>query len=64
MPGFPGREAALLEIPAFDEHDASAAMPETKKAVAADTAGSQLFQTDFTPQTGLGLLFNATSCVA
>lgn len=31
VPGFPGREAALLEIPAFDEHDASAAMPETKK---------------------------------
>ncbi|CCV12109.1 di-heme oxidoredictase family protein [Mesorhizobium sp. STM 4661] len=67
LPGFPDRDGALIEIPTFDEHGASATTPETQgKAADADLAarGKQLFQTDFTPRAGLGPLFNATSCVA
>ncbi|WP_292480460.1 di-heme oxidoredictase family protein [Mesorhizobium sp.] len=67
VPGFPGHEGALIEVGAFDEHGAAAATQETQSAAAdANLAarGKQVFQTDFTPQTGLGPLFNATSCVA
>ncbi|MCV3205199.1 hypothetical protein OHD62_08490 [Mesorhizobium sp. YC-39] len=67
LPGFPGRDGALIEIPTFDEHGASVTTQQTQSATAdADLAarGKQLFQTDFTPQTGLGPWFNATSCLA
>jgi hypothetical protein len=67
VPGFPGHEGALVEVGAFDEHGAAAAMQGTQSAAAgANLAarGKQVFQTDFTPQMGLGPLFNATSCVA
>ncbi|MGX9117410.1 hypothetical protein ACWTU6_12110 [Mesorhizobium sp. BHbsci] len=66
-PGFPGHEGALIEVGVFDEHGAAAATQKTQSAAAdANVAvhGKQLFQTDFTPQMGLGPLFNATSCVA
>ncbi|CCV08038.1 hypothetical protein MESS2_70010 [Mesorhizobium metallidurans STM 2683] len=67
LPGFPNRDGALIEIPAFDEHGASAVTQE-RQGKAADVnlaaRGRQLFQSDFTLQTGLGPLFNATSCVA
>lgn len=67
LPGFSGRAGALIEIPTFGEHGASATMQETQGTQADATLaerGKQVFQTDFTPQTGLGPLFNATSCVA
>ncbi|QPB22086.1 hypothetical protein ISN39_14785 [Rhizobium sp. 007] len=69
VPGFPGREGALLEVAAFDEHGAAATKTtQEMQSAAADTnlaaRGRQLFQADFTPQTGLGPLFNAPSCVA
>lgn len=66
-PGFPRHEGALIEVGVFDEHGAAAATQKTQSA-AADASvavhGKQLFQIDFTPQMGLGPLFNATSCVA
>lgn len=68
VPGFPGREGALLEIPAFDRHGVlgpNAQKTENKLAgVDGSVRGEKLFQTDFTPQTGLGPLFNASSCLA
>ncbi|TIS99603.1 di-heme oxidoredictase family protein, partial [Mesorhizobium sp.] len=67
VPGFPGHEGALVEVGAFDEHGAAAATQGTQSAAAdANLAarGKKSFQTDFTPQMGLGPLFNATSCVA
>ncbi|MET3578070.1 hypothetical protein ABID19_001087 [Mesorhizobium robiniae] len=67
VPGFPGLEGALVEVGAFDEHGAAAAMQGTQSAAAdANLAarGKKSFQTDFTPRMGLGPLFNATSCVA
>ncbi|MER8762295.1 di-heme oxidoredictase family protein [Mesorhizobium sp. M0968] len=67
LPGFPGRDGALLEVPAFDEHGVSATAQQTQNAAAnPDLAarGRELFQTDFTPRTGLGPLFNATSCLS
>ncbi|WP_287336581.1 hypothetical protein [Mesorhizobium sp.] len=66
-PGFPRHEGALIEVGVFDEHGAAAATQKTQSAAAdANVAvhGKQLFQIDFTPQMGLGPLFNATSCVA
>ncbi|WP_254018708.1 di-heme oxidoredictase family protein [Mesorhizobium escarrei] len=66
-PGFPGREGALIEIPTFGEHGTATTTQETQ-GIPADAdlvaRGKQVFQTDFTPQTGLGPLFNAASCVA
>ncbi|MCF6109314.1 di-heme oxidoredictase family protein [Mesorhizobium muleiense] len=66
-PGFPGHEGALIEIPTFGEHGTSMRTQETQGTTTdANLAmrGKQVFQTDFTPQTGLGPLFNAASCVA
>ncbi|SJM29329.1 di-heme oxidoredictase family protein [Mesorhizobium delmotii] len=67
IPEFPGREGALIEIPTFGEHGASTTIRKTQ-GTQADTnlvaRGKQVFQTDYTPQTGLGPLFNAASCVA
>jgi Di-haem oxidoreductase, putative peroxidase len=65
-------ESVLLEVDAFDAAGpfvapASGAQVATQGATAVpDSAalGARLFRTTFTPGTGLGPLFNASSCVA
>lgn len=66
VPGFPGKEGALLELVAFDSGGFDAT--GTTVAVAADRAlvasGERAFRQVFTPRTGLGPLFNEQSCIA
>ena len=67
LPGFAGHDGALLEISAFDAAGpfgtlkADAAAPQRNAALAAD--GERIFRQVFTPETGLGPLFNERSCV-
>lgn len=61
------RESLLIEVPAFDEHGAFGSRPAVlspKPATSAPSIGEQAFRTTYTPQTGLGPLFNAPSCLA
>ena len=67
VPGFPGLEGALIEVRAFDAGGLFG-VPGTIAAAAIDdglvAAGERAFRQVFTPQTGLGPLFNAQSCEA
>lgn len=67
VPGFPGHEGALIELNAFDAGGIFGATGKTV-AVAADrdlvATGEDAFRQVFTPQTGLGPLFNEQSCLA
>ena len=67
MPGFPGREGALLEVSAFDMSGTfGGAVPLTIQAVGdgSSQADEQAFVRVFDPDTGLGPLFNERSCAA
>ena len=67
LPGFADHEGALLEIDAFDAagpfgvQKADAAALPLSAALAAD--GERFFHQVFTPEAGLGPLFNERSCV-
>ena len=70
VPGYPGRDGALLEVTAFDGAGAYASHATTATAAhesvdrRAVAAGQRAFAQVFTPQDGLGPLFNAQSCAA
>jgi hypothetical protein len=66
LPGFTGYAGALIEVSAFDAEGPFQRPPVDRPVVTAELsqAGAMAFQQEFTPQTGLGPLFNATSCVA
>jgi hypothetical protein len=64
-----GDDSLMIELSGFDRagpftaHAAPAAVAtdtDTERAA----AGAQVFRTEFTPRTGLGLRFNANSCMA
>ena len=63
-------DSALIELSGFDARgpfDAAApSRPSAPPVKGTDhaTAGATLFATEFTPRTGLGPLFNASSCMA
>ena len=58
VPGYPDAPGVLIEAPAFGPvHTAEA---DEHERLVADGAG--FFAHDFTPEEGLGPLFNATSC--
>src|SRR5262245_47944154 len=68
LPDHPNAPGALLEVPAFGP--ARAALPDQpnyagRPAGSTDLIahGAKLFVTDFTPEQGLGPLFNRQSCV-
>lgn len=65
--GREGSESVLIETSGFDANGAFASVASAGvKPQSAESAqeGARLFRTTFTPSTGLGPLFNATSCVA
>ncbi len=67
LPGFAGHPGALVEVSAFDEHGAFSRSPsrsDARSGTAQADAGEKAFRQEFTPETGLGPLFNATSCAA
>ena len=67
LPGFEGHAGALIEVSAFDEHGTFHRAPSHADAVVNASlahVGSRVFQQEFTPETGLGPLFNENSCVA
>ena len=66
LPGFPGHEGTLIEVSAFDAGRPFAARPDGRargrhRIGAARRAGLRAV---FTPENGLGPLFNARSCAA
>jgi Di-haem oxidoreductase, putative peroxidase len=69
VPGFTGLEGVLIEVSAFDgagifgpeRRQTASAAPVSDGSLAA--AGERAFRQVFTPETGLGPLFNAHSCV-
>jgi hypothetical protein len=67
VPGFAGHEGGLIEVSAFDAGGIFGAAAKTA-TVANDSdlaaVGEKIFAQTFTPQTGLGPLFNEQSCVA
>jgi hypothetical protein len=69
LPGFAGRDGALVEVSAFDADGPFARQPSPAVTVAAvaddlSLAGERAFLEEFAPGSGLGPLFNARSCVA
>ena len=67
LPGFQGHAGALLEVSAFDgagPYGGMKAATPIQPSMALAAAGAQVFQQVFTPESGLGPLFNETSCVA
>ncbi len=60
LPGFPDSPGALIEVPAFGP-GRSVAMTQSQQNALVDR-GAELFQTAFTPEQGLGPLYNGTSC--
>jgi hypothetical protein len=66
LPGYPGHPGALLEVSAFDAagpFDRGSAQEDSGAAGAAQAqAGALAFSKEFTPEEGLGPLFNAQSC--
>ena len=69
LPQFPDKPGALLEIPAFGpQRSATRNAAEPDAGRASDEAalvawGAELFSTAFSPEQGLGPLFNRQSCV-
>ena len=67
LPGFAGREGALIEVSAFDAsgpfrpREARIAAPGNGKLA---QSGETAFHKTLTPEEGLGPLFNARSCLA
>ncbi len=62
LPDHPGRQGALLEIPAFGPDVAGASAMETAGAAGKLGQGAALFSFQFSLDTGIGPLFNARSC--
>ena len=68
IPSHPNAPGALLEVPAFNAAHAALPDPTTYANGPAGSTdlvarGAKLFVTDFTPEQGLGPLFNRRSCV-
>ena len=66
VPGFAGHEGALIEVSAFDASgpfSREVVNPDPQATFSQAQVGEQAFQKTFTPQTGLGPLFNARACV-
>lgn len=65
-PGLAGHEGLLIEVSAFDGAGSFGAVPAPTSAQhpALAAAGERAFKLVFTPQSGLGPLFNERSCVA
>jgi hypothetical protein len=65
LPGFAGHDGALIEVSAFDASGPFSREAEVDAAVDAAVvqAGEQAFHKEFTPDTGLGPLFNARACL-
>ncbi|HYJ96460.1 MAG TPA: di-heme oxidoredictase family protein, partial [Burkholderiaceae bacterium] len=65
LPGFAGRDGALIEVSAFDASGPFSREQHVDAKVnpALLRAGEQAFQKEFTPETGLGPLFNARACL-
>lgn len=61
LPGFAGHDGALIEVSAFDGHGPFSRERPHIGANAA-SAGERAFRKAFTPETGLGPLFNARAC--
>jgi hypothetical protein len=68
LPGYPDAPGAVLEIPAFSSGQSKAQLgngtvPASHLRLARmATRGGRLFGTSFTPEQGLGPLYNARSC--
>ena len=64
LPGFAGNDGALIEVSAFDANGPFSHEPPHIDATATTaSAGEQAFRQEFTPETGLGPLFNARACL-
>ena len=67
LPGFAGHDGALIEVDAFDASGPfSRNQPhlDTEVTRALSRVGEQEFRREFTPEAGLGPLFNARACLA
>lgn len=68
IPGFAGREGALVEVSAFDASGAFGGSTRTAAAATVAPAsadlGAEVFARVFDPESGLGPLFNERSCAA
>lgn len=67
LPGFEDHEGALIEVSAFDAAGPFESKPMVVEAIpeiALARAGHDAFHKSFSPDEGLGPLFNARSCVA
>lgn len=67
VPGYPGDEGALLELPAFDQTGSFGGRRQATDRpteLAARIDGRQAFMREMTAAEGLGPLFNARSCLA
>ncbi len=64
IPGHPGLDGAVIEVSGFDGEGSFRRTPTIAPAVALDAnpRGKNLFTKMFTPEEGLGPLFNARSC--
>lgn len=67
LSNFAAHPGALIEISAFDAEGAIETNPKQltrsiSRTSISSNSGKKIFQTEFTPQTGLGPLFNARSC--
>ena len=60
LPGFPDTQGGLIEVPAFGPTRSAPLTPSQQSALV--QRGAELFQTAFTPEQGLGPLYNGTSC--
>lgn len=61
LPDFPGHDGALIEVSAFD---ASGPFSRERQVatVNSESEGARTFRKEFSPETGLGPLFNARAC--
>jgi hypothetical protein len=66
LPGFSGHEGALIELSAFDANGPYSREPpqvDASASLSLARTGELAFRRTFTPETGLGPLFNARACV-
>ncbi len=62
VPGFEATSGAVVEIPAFGAGGTATLLPPTPRPEMVER-GAALFAATFTPETGLGLLFDKQSCI-
>jgi CxxC motif-containing protein (DUF1111 family) len=60
LPGYPDTQGGLIEVAAFGPTRSAPLTPSQQSAQV--QRGAELFQTAFTPDQGLGPLYNGTSC--